>query len=630
MTEEAGADKTPDPPQDPPKPVTSEEFDAVDFEAAIADATKVEPHQFWNHYATLSRGADANQEHGAARVYALLSGICGIHLKTEDRAEPWGPMFVTGDQRSVIPSDLKGEQSATLLAIVDRIKNPGLRARIADIAWTNDRKAAGRAAGVAVAAYRICADGLLDGTFTPYVNENRASFETLKNVQRAFAIAQATTKKDSKGRALFSDELKATALKLYAAAKDDKEYVIFAHTSELALHYELIEQSVIAKDAEELAATAPENAYAMAVKRLWQLAAQMHRNTNSKDGEQRCLFESVKQTLEMRKQVGSAGAEAYWVNRALLELRHIEGQEELEDKLLLELRRLQRASTKEMTPFLIPLDLTEMREHSDELFGSIDLSEALFEFALIAKSIPIEQLKQEARDQLRDFPLANMLSASHIDNEGKPVATSPSAETDGKHSDEWYRHQALQSENVRRHQLVGGYIDSARTTIHMRFGITERHIEPIIYRSPLVPPSHAAIVTLGVTRFFQGDYMSASHLLILQLEPCLRHILKLNGHDPVQRFDDGTEEEFDINKMFTRMRPELAAIFGEDLLYEMDLLFVGRPGPSLRNDLAHGQISAAACFHPNMVYGCWFIFKLCVGFLLSLWKHIAPEIEAAI
>jgi hypothetical protein len=38
------------------------------------------------------------------------------------------------------------------------------------------------------------------------------------------------------------------------------------------------------------------------------------------------------------------GCGSIGVQRALLELRHIEGQDELEEKLLLELRRLQRAS----------------------------------------------------------------------------------------------------------------------------------------------------------------------------------------------------------------------------------------------------------------------------------------------
>jgi hypothetical protein len=175
-----------------------------------------------------------------------------------------------------------------------------------------------------------------------------------------------------------------------------------------------------------------------------------------------------------------------------------------------------------------------------------------------------------------------------------------------------------------------GVIESARLTMHTHFLIEERHIEPLVSHSPFVPRSQVPLVALGMARFFQGDLMSAAHLLIPQLEPCLRHILKMNGHDPVRQHDDGTEEEYDINAMFMRMRPELTTIFGENLVYEMDLLFVGRPGPSLRNALSRGQISAGACFHPDMVYGCWLIYRLCMVFLLRHWDQLAPELEAAV
>lgn len=629
MSDEDEKSEPAQPPQELPKPVTADEFDAVDFETALPEA-KIQPEEFWTLFNTLAQEAREKQNRSAERVYSLLSGICGMHSKPNDRAEPWGPMFVTTTGRAIIPSDLKGEQNSELLAIVDRVNNAGLRARIADIAWTNDRKAGGRAASVAVAAYQECAEGLMDGKFKPqFEHVGHPSFDALKYMQRAFAIAQATTKKDSKGRAQFSDELKATALKLYSVTKDAKAYVAFDQTAELILHYELLEPVVVAKDLEALAATKPENDYAMPIKSLWKFAAQLHRNAGDKDGEQRCRFEAVKQTLEMRKQVkGSAMAEAHWVHQAVLELRHVEGQEEFEAMLRDELRALQRQSTKEMGRFSQEVDLTEMRKKAEEFFKELPLSHCLLEFGHIAHSTPIDKLEQEARESLVNFPLQAMFSASHVDDEGKPIAKSPGADVNGEQSVEWYRLQALRNEDLRRQIVVNGHLHPARIMIHARFQIEERHIAPIVYNSPFVPESQGPLVVLGLTRFFQGDFMSATHLLLMQLEPCLRHILKMNGHDPVKQLDDGTEEELDINGMFKHMRSELIAIFGEDLVYELDLLFVGRPGPSLRNDLAHGFLSAGACFHHHVVYGCWMIYRLCMGFLGPYWEQLSPQIDA--
>lgn len=628
MDEEAKSTIDQDQPAEPSRPVSVDEFLEMDFEAALQDPSKVEPldlnRQFW----TVAEDAKTKGQLSTARVYSLLARVCSIHLRPDDRANPWGPMAVfTDNHRTAIPSDFKGEQSVAFLAIIDRIKNPGLRARLADIAWTNDRKAAGSAAAISVAAYQACADGLLAGRFKPYLQDAKVSLETLKNIQRALAIAQATTKKDSKGRALFGDSLKATVHKLYAAATSDKKYVVFLRTAELMLHYELAEAAGVAKDCEELAATATDD-FVMPIKSLWTLAADLHRQANDKEAEQRCRLASAQQTLAMRNQVSSAGAQAHWVQRALLELRHIEGQDDLEDSLLLDLRRLQRASTKDVGTFSFRIDVKEPREKIEAAFEKLTLAEAMRDFAILAKSKPVAELRTEALEMRREHPLQAMMPIAHIDQEGRSIAHSPCAETEGEQSDAWFRAQNLRSEAIRQQFSIAGWIEPARLIIHSRFLIEERHVEPIVMRSPFVPPTQAPIVVLGLTRYFQGDFISATHLLIAQLEPCLRYILKLNGHDPVQLRDDGTEEEYDLNKMFVRMRPELEGIFGADWVYELDLLFVGRPGPSLRNELAHGHISAGACFHHSVLYACWMMYRLCTVCLLRYWDQITPDFMA--
>lgn len=329
-----------------------------------------------------------------------------------------------------------------------------------------------------------------------------------------------------------------------------------------------------------------------------------------------------------RKQVNSAGAEAHWVQQALRELLHVDGQAELEDQLLLDLRRLQRAALKEMGSFSIPLDVADVQEKTEEIFEGLGFTEAMRKFGLLASSVPVSKLRQRALDSLREHPLQAFMAIGHIDHEGKPIAQSPGAETNGEQSEEWYRAHSLQGEDIRRLNVIAGIIEPARLVIHNRFQIEERHLAPIAMRSPFVPPSQTHIFTLGLTRYFQGDFISAVHLLISQLEPSMRHILKLNGHNPVRQYDDGTEEDFDLNAMLTHLRPELERIFGVDWVYEIDLLFAGRPGPSLRNDLAHGHVSTGDCFHHSTVYGCWMLYRLCMIFLLPHWDQFAPELAA--
>lgn len=170
---------------------------------------------------------------------------------------------------------------------------------------------------------------------------------------------------------------------------------------------------------------------------------------------------------------------------------------------------------------------------------------------------------------------------------------------------------------------------SSEDFAQVEFAVQEQDILPIVGRSPLVPRSQEHLLALGFTRFFQGDFMSAAHLLIPQLEPCLRHILRVVGHDPAKRFGDATEEDHDLRGRLSKQRPELERIFGAPIVAEIEALFHARPGPALRHDMAHGQISTGACFHHTIIYANWLLFRLCCLFVVSDWKAIvAPAIEA--
>ncbi|WP_231792284.1 hypothetical protein, partial [Sphingomonas sp. CCH9-F2] len=70
---------------------------------------------------------------------------------------------------------------------------------------------------------------------------------------------------------------------------------------------------------------------------------------------------------------------------------------------------------------------------------------------------------------------------------------------------------------------------------------------------------------------------------------------------------------------------DLDAIFGEDVVHQIDILFNFRPGPALRNEAAHGKLPWGAFFHHATIFGCWFIFGLTCRPLFHEWDDkIAP------
>ena len=97
--------------------------------------------------------------------------------------------------------------------------------------------------------------------------------------------------------------------------------------------------------------------------------------------------------------------------------------------------------------------------------------------------------------------------------------------------------------------------------------------------------------------------------------------MKLSGQD-VSIFDDATQTQKDrtLSSLFSEMRNELDAAFTKPITFDIENLFLLRPGPALRHELAHGLIGDGTPYGGDAIYGCWLIFRLC---MISLYQCLA-------
>lgn len=623
----SGEDPTPESNADTPDPelspiVTAAIFEAVDIEAPIRELGIADPHAMFAAYnQAIADGIEAENA-PAQRVYILLRDICSIVMQTSNRAAPWVPMVTWANgTRSAIVDDFRGPQTDVLSAIVGQIADAGLRARIADIAWWNNR-CDGHSAAVAIEAYCDCVMGLLDGTLK--TSHGRAGpHEAYDFMHRGMLMA-----KDSTSRKKRPPRVAETFEALNAAAREQNDIWTFVSLTELALDYPLRQPVIAAADLEAFASSIPVGTYPPAVKRAWDLAAQLYHNIGNKEARQRCLKGGVEQLLAMREQVkGSATAEASWVQQALMALQHVEGMEDHEYALEIELRRLQKASLKQMRSMEINLQLEGVPDRIAEQFGSFSLSESLKRFAFMTSSRDPDKLRADALQMRDKAPFMSIMPVNHIDGEGRTESKSAGASTDGEPDEAWHFRMIGRSERICRARVVRGFLNPARMVIQARFGISERHFHAIVGLSAFIPEDQKPIMALGFTRLFQGDFMSATYLLIPQLEPCLRQLLRINGIEPSKRRDDGTEEDLSLGVLLSRFQAQLERIIPAAAVFEINLLFNAKPGPELRHEVAHGQISAGACFTDDLFYANWFLFHLCCLFVLPAWeKLVTPQL----
>jgi len=319
---------------------------------------------------------------------------------------------------------------------------------------------------------------------------------------------------------------------LYAKAKSENHYVAFERLSRLGASYGLIDWKAVAADAEELATAPSTLAPAWLLEEIWSLAAEAFERIKEKEGKRRSVARSVEQMLRRREGPGSASANVFWTRKAIGKLRQAGGFKERIEELRQELRGFQDQALDETAQFSIAFDLTVEKRETDKLFGELSLADVLLQLGIFATSPELGELREHARKSREASFLGSMFGSSYMDEEGKIVAETEARSASERITDEQFKEDFARILDMRWHYLVGGYIEPARRTIMRRFPLEERHFRPLVGSSPFVPQGHEFIYSLGFSRFFQGDYASAVHLLVPQLENSLRHVLLPVLHQP--------------------------------------------------------------------------------------------------
>ncbi|MBB5746568.1 DUF4209 domain-containing protein [Brevundimonas variabilis] len=606
------------PPHEPVLVAELGDFEGLDIDSVVAGIAPDE----WLLRRAFYDAAEAARSTGAdghGRALDLISHLVGLPLRPDDPAGPFGARRVGMDARSHIASDFRGAQSAVLSAIAPEIGNSALRARLADVAWENDHTLtlAGR---TAVDAYVTCIDERMT---RPNADEDLGERLSLAYAHRAMQISARLH-----GRRKMPSSVDQAFRRVLEAARHRTDFSAYVRLAHLGVEYGVFSHAEIAPKAEALADAPGPRTWAMARKMAWSLAAEAYNRSGDKAAAARCVGRMVDLTLVLRDEVSSAHTKAYWTRVAIGELRSGGNDKARIQRLRGELRDLQDESLDDYVSQTIPIDVADERAETFDLYDNFDLPQALLQFALIVDSPKRDDLRKEALENLDKFVSKKLFGGSYADAEGK--TTSETGAASDQPTEAWFKEEALLSLGIHRSFMVGGHIEPARQAIFDRFPLEQRHFAAIAELSPFIPRGHEYLFALGFARFWQGDFASATYLLTPLIEHGIRHVMLNADVDTSKMKPNLLQQDRALSGLLSsELRPDMDRIFGVDLMFEVEMLFIHQPGPALRHQVAHGMLPAGGCFHPDAVYACWLVYRLACLPLVKYWPtHVAPGIVA--
>lgn len=590
--------------------VTRDDFTASNWQQVLAGKPGERYSSMWHALSDAARAAVAAGEMKRAKVLWLLADAASMRLTPESSNGPFQAMAILEDKRSTLPDDFTESDIAFFHEAVPQVSDARLRGRLADLVWL--LKKAPRVPAVAVTA--IDAYRELPLEIDTWLRDGRQCWTRALSLARSLGELADTR----------LDEMEATMLsRLLASTPSDRFFP--RQLADVMQKAGLARQSrlQVATKLEGLGNEAHDEGDVQGARTFFEAAASWYSTGGDKIGaarttaaEAECWVSQADASAEGAQPSQVAAATFY--ENAIQTYRTIARAQRTAfgvDERIEELRaRLTVAGEKalgEMGAVRMPsVSITELVNASRAQVSGKPWLEALAHFGALFEPVDVAQAREDALATLRSSPLQALFGATHFSREGRVVAKRPGL---GIGQPSSVDEEAIWATMVRDHMLtvglvVQGQVVPALQTLTLEHRALDGDFVLLARNASIVPKDRASIVGKGLYAGFDGDFVTAVHILVPQLENLVRHHLKAAGAVTSHLDQGGVETENGLSTLMDL--PQAEKVFGAAICFEIKAVFCSPYGPNLRNELAHGLLDDSACQSVAGIYAWWFMFRL--------------------
>jgi len=579
---------------------TAKELKEIDCENLIQGLPEHTCHQYNIAFSSAAKTAQERGDEKTSQVLMLLAGMTSMMLRPAEKNETFTPLAVFADgRRTAALSDFSDEQLDILKEWLPDCKDAELKARIADVIWTMKRKGNFQTAEVAVDAYLISGERLLESEF-PH--------QGVERIIRAVHLA-ASLGKNSKW---FPKVIAQIELSIEKYAGEATNFIV--SLMELLIEYRQGNPAKYIPIAKSLALKHEGEKAWLLARRTWETMAKWSRMAKDQTQEFVALERIAATYIAEADENTEAGrgymVAAHHIQSAIEVLRAVPGTKDRQAELHIILLTYQEKSLNELGHLSGgEIDLTRPVEIAIEQIKGKSFIEALFALAVLANPIKRKELEGYANAIAKESLLYSILATTHLDSRGRVIGKKPSLLIGSAEEIAQAREAEMHQWAQIQQQATGMVIHAARLHLLTEHNPKLEDVLEIVAHNPFVPSGRELLFAQGLLAGLQGDYLFALHLLTPQLENSIRIILNGVGVTTSGISPEGIQEDFDLNKLLDMN--ELINIFGEDLVFDLKGTLVSRFGSNFRNLLAHGLLEHGHFLSSQAAYIWCMILRLC-------------------
>jgi hypothetical protein len=251
------------------------------------------------------------------------------------------------------------------------------------------------------------------------------------------------------------------------------------------------------------------------------------------------------------------------------------------------------------------INITDLVKTAEKAVTEKSFIEALKSIATLSSPNNASYIRKQVEENREKYIFKTLFPNKLFGSGGRIIAVQPSEGEEAILSDmfEYARYS---------HQIsVQGFINPARRIISLEHSARDFEFYDLLLNHPLIPEGREFIIARGLHAGLYGDFLTANHFLIPQIEESVRYVLLQCKIVPASFDEKGVQDEFNLNKLLTHTKftRKLNEIFGEDLIFDLRCLLVERFGWNLRNDMAHGLLDHDNFYSYGAIYFWWLALR---------------------
>lgn len=530
---------------------------------------------------------------GEKELYIIFSKICLMWFGDDDKV--YKPSADFGDgRRTPSEEDFVGEIAEVLLGIYDKIENPLLKFRVADVLWINKKITKfSNAINFAKAA--------LDG-FCAYEFDKKTWFDSEMDhvCSRAISLCLSIKKTGEHYLTVIREKLHS-----FCDSFDDKELDLLVRIGKIFLGSGscLDDVLVVANKIEKVLVNHSEKFKNYEIDYAHDFLISYYSKVGQKDSEYKCYLNKGKakkkyaEDLQIEKE--NLGKIIFLYDEAFKCFnqlpREIKSQENVFE-IIKEIRIAQDNLRKEYSQTFHcfksePIDITEEIKRAKENMAGLGFSTAICRFVQIYKP-NYELISRGVLKNLEENPILAHFPMEIYD-EDRVVAkidgidlNDPCLEVKEKFQQMMVQHLNLELQLCFNSCLFPSFLQL--TEEHK---VTFQDCFSIVSSSKFVPQKRQHMYAKGIFAGFVRDFQVAAVLLIPQIENSIRVLLKIYGEDTC--FYDAQRDiqsEIGLSSIVANSNL-MKRLFDKDLCFIMKAFFGSPPNYNLRNRYAHGLVN---------------------------------------